>query len=1071
MSDEKDSFANANKEKKFVSISLTFNKNDVKIVNKGPYKSILIDSGIPKGKPGLPCIPWKKVFIHIPRNAVLGEIRVDQAETINLLEGIVIEPCQPNVPTLLGTKIDLVKPNQIFYSSKSKLPQINAQIIAIRGMGGFSLAEIEVCPFIYHLPEGNLELIRKIDLTLIYTQETTQASRPFLARRYEQKFAEHAKRLVINKQDIEDIFPIQEFYPEDFYFIMYPQVDHVIITSKDLADKFQKLSKWRSQMGLRSRVVTVEDIIQGKVPDTGNATFWYASGYVDGGTRDPAEAIRNFIKWASVNWLIDYVLLGGDTEIIPCRYGLIPWIFDYGNINDANTDPAKQLAFSAQASTQKSTSPASNVLDDGANTVWESDPSDTSPWIQVSIGSNTLANRMDLQWGSKHATSYQIQASLDGVNWINVYSTTSASGGNETVNFNCVSAQSLRVKINSGTSFSLASIKVYGPFKNRAYSNNSTTTRLYLETWISPDTANPLSGDLLLIKEGPYAGLIIPYDVNASDTKLGWHFVNDLLNPTSVPTTTTYFIEIRGPSQYHLKSFACKVNDNYIPTDLYYSDIASSEYPSSNQHDWDADGNKVYGEQYPGSLDEVNGIPDLYVGRAPVETPEEADIFVSKIIRYEKFQDEDGFLIPKDFAVSVLLGAQNWFGDDPNALDPAAAGKEDIKSAFIAFDPNRWKFTRRYQDFQNAPSGSDLAQASHDEILNGIKNGNNVVSLSSHGDSGYLCYLTTNDLDDVANIPSLFYGNACSTNKFDVQSPSEALSEWSVLDPHGGAVAYLGNSRFGWVGDNYIEKKYWDKLLDSDRIGEMLNQSKIISHDWGKYSLNLMGDPAMRVWSDRPKEVIAIYSSEICTGNQNFSVTVTFGGGPIKDALVCATMEGSLFVVGTTDAAGKAVIKISPSMDGIMKVSVSGKNLLPHLGSVKVKKCPGVCQPIVVCGSSICSKTVLCSNAIFCTKLLGCASRITCANKLVQCDRAIFCFRLGVCQMAVEGFEHGCPSILPEDMDWYEHILEIWRVPNLEELARRYSKEEIQKKIEVLPVELKKPIKMMLKRIIEERQA
>jgi hypothetical protein len=459
---------------------------------------------------------------------------------------------------------------------------------------------------------------------------------------------------------------------------------------------------------------------------------------------------------------------------------------------------------------------------------------------------------------------------------------------------------------------------------------------------MSPNPTNSLDENLILIKGGPHAGTIVPYDVGSNDTNLGWHFVEDLVElPGTVKNISTRFIEICGPAEYHGKFFVIKDDYNYIPADLYYSDIAAAEYPPSTDHDWDADRNGIYGERCEGELDSVNGFADIYVGRAPVETPEEADTFIDKVIRYEKFQDPDGSLLPTDFAVSVLLGSKNWIHkDESGQLDRSAEGKEDIRRSFLDFDPTRWIFTRRYQDYADVPPAdqtADLGKASKEEILNAIRDGHNVVSLSSHGGYGGLCYLRTNDIDDVISPPSIFYGSACSTNRFDVPH-GEAFSEWTILNAYGAAVAYVGSSRSSWMCDNPIELEFWEKMLDSARLGEMFNACKLIHLGWQSYSLNLLGDPAMRVWSDRPRQLKVTHPEEIGTGKQKFQVIVTSAGHPVQDALVCVTMEGTLFITANTNASGVAFLTVPAGSAGIMQITVSGKNLIPYLGSVTVKK-------------------------------------------------------------------------------------------------------------------------------------
>lgn len=1072
-------------------MSISFSKSEVTLRQQGPYMAVLIERGVPVGEPGQPALPWRKFYASVPWDTIPEDLSIKESEIILLAEKITVEPCQPNVPTMLGTEVRWVPPDAELYNSEAVWPKVPARVTVVRRMGGFAMAELEVCPFRYHMRARKLELIQKLDLVLHYTQSGKRLEKPHsvMALKHEQKFMKRVQKMVLNPKDV-DLYKVikgLEFLTDS---LTDPEIDYVIITNSTLSSKFQRLANWRTLLGLRCRVVTIEDIVAGTVPDTGGSIFWHTTGYVDGGTRDTAEAIRNFIKWASMNWLTDYVLLGGDTEIIPCRQALHSAVgsVTYGNINTPDKYKYSQLGISPMASSVATGTSAGNVLDDDPATVWRCDPTDVDPWIRVSVGTGKPVNCVDLTWGTPHATGYVVQVSDDGSNWTDVYTTNSGSGGTESITLACISASYVRLRITSGTNFAIASLKVYGPHRTtwdaKAYATSGTVTRIYLGTnvWMSANPANTLDGNLILIKEGSHAGTIVPYNVSCNSSTLGWRFVQDLVEiPGTVSAPPTPYIEICGPSQYHGQPFVLKRDYNYIPTDLYYSDIAASEYPPSSQHDWDANGNGIYGERYGGELDGVNGLADIMVGRAPVETPEEVDVFVDKVIRYEQFVyiDQFGlqFLLPTDFAVSVLLGAQNWGENVPNILDGTAVGKEAIRHDFLAHDPLRWIFTRRYEDEADVPAAdrtADLGAASKAEILNAIRDGNNVVSLSSHGSDGYLCYLVTDDIDDVVSHPAIFYGNACLTNKFDTPS-GEAFSEWTLLNKDGAAAGYVGNTRFGWTSDNPIELAFWKEMLNSGRLCEMFNVCKQVILGWQSYSINLLGDPAMRVWSDRPKQINVTHPSEVCTGSSMFQVTVQSGGNPVKDALVCATMPGTMFSTDMTNASGIATLTISPSVAGTMQITVSGKNLIPYLGGVTVKKCEDVCIGAVACGVNIiCRTSVFCGINVTCPQALVCTKLIQC-RELVACGKSIICMKdivkvqclvkLG-CPKAI-GI---CPAIDPEFLNVFEKIHDIWGFADLAEFIGRFDTLEVKRVFDRLPAEIAKPIRMMIERIKEESQ-
>jgi hypothetical protein len=80
------------------------------------------------------------------------------------------------------------------------------------------------------------------------------------------------------------------------------KLDHLIITTPELRNSFETLAIWRSQMGLRSTVVTLDQIT---TPGD-----------------DEAESLFNYITQVhrSQSGPLQYVLLGGDSELIPTRY-------------------------------------------------------------------------------------------------------------------------------------------------------------------------------------------------------------------------------------------------------------------------------------------------------------------------------------------------------------------------------------------------------------------------------------------------------------------------------------------------------------------------------------------------------------------------------------------------------------------------------------------------------------------------------------------------------------------------------------------------------------------------------
>jgi hypothetical protein len=133
-----------------------------------------------------------------------------------------------------------------------------------------------------------------------------------------------------------------------------------------------------------------------------------------------------------------YVRMYGTARATPYGYSL--WEFQvYGTSGSASTscntmDAA--LNHPATASSLESAAyPASAAVDGNTSTRWSSSFSDPQ-WLQVDLGASQTICEVTLDWEAAYATAFQIQASPDGTNWTTIYSTTTGTGGTQTLSVN-----------------------------------------------------------------------------------------------------------------------------------------------------------------------------------------------------------------------------------------------------------------------------------------------------------------------------------------------------------------------------------------------------------------------------------------------------------------------------------------------------------------------------------------------------------------------------------------------------------------------------------------------------------
>ncbi len=366
--------------------------------------------------------------------------------------------------------------------------------------------------------------------------------------------------------------------------------------------------------------------------------------------------------------------------------------------------------------------------------------------------------------------------------------------------------------------------------------------------------------------------------------------------------------------------------EDTMPCDLYYADL---------QGDWDLDDDGSYGE----IEDSIDLYPDLFVGRAPVNTIAEAQKFVEKVLIYEKNPELD-YLNNALFAAEIL-----W--SDP--YTDQGVHKNKIEGESFSSD---FQLTKLYQS---------LGNETREAVMQAIRDGQGLINHDGHGwidlisVGGWPHRIYATDFDTMTNSPryGILYSIGCWTGAFDFSSISEAF----VNSPQGGGVAYIGNSSYGWgspgnPGFGYSDRfdsRFFYSLLKEDNfhLGVALSLAKahFIPYSreknvyrWHQYQLNLLGDPELPVWTEIPETLSVAHPQSIPLGNAQILITVKDRQtqSPIKDALVCLMKQNESYASGYTDASGSIFLAVNPQTTGNFDLTVSGHNYLPFETTIPV---------------------------------------------------------------------------------------------------------------------------------------
>lgn len=276
-------------------ISLSFNKDDFEfkqdisgsfyIIPK-QYEYFLQSDTL------LPALPYIGYNVLISNTDLYDAITFSCSKTL-IQSDVLMSPNPVEIPT------------NILHSGKSYKWPISYkqkiypnQYVEYGGMDeseGYRLLSLHVCPFEYDAVTRNLYLRTSIDID-IRLRHSSSTSKSFARHGNESNIKEMIRKMIINPEDLTDTDLSATRTVTDNGLYRQSGYEYVIVTSNQFKNAFQELASWKSHKGIRSKVITVEEI---------DTTY-------SGATKQ--EKIKRAI--ADIDSL-SYVLLGGDTINVP----------------------------------------------------------------------------------------------------------------------------------------------------------------------------------------------------------------------------------------------------------------------------------------------------------------------------------------------------------------------------------------------------------------------------------------------------------------------------------------------------------------------------------------------------------------------------------------------------------------------------------------------------------------------------------------------------------------------------------------------------------------------------------
>jgi hypothetical protein len=382
-------------------------------------------------------------------------------------------------------------------------------------------------------------------------------------------------------------------------------------------------------------------------------------------------------------------------------------------------------------------------------------------------------------------------------------------------------------------------------------------------------------------------------------------------------------------------AFGC--TDDDIPSDLYFGALDGN---------WNTDGDQLWGE--PG---EADLLPEVSVGRAPVDDQDEAFNFVTKNIQYQQAP------VLNQTTRALMLGEKLFelpltYGGDYK--DEILFGATTNGCATTGFPPNFTVNTLYDRDLGSPWWGGTLSDLMNDGLHLINHHGHTTVERALRRTADQVLADLTND--GINDGYFIIYSQGCYAASFDNRQPDgeyfdDCVAEAFVTGPHG-AVAFVGNTRYGWTSaggtdgvSQYFDRQFFDALFGEEihSLGSINDDSKLdnlgaIDYEgmrWCYYELTTLGDPELDLWTDVPETLNVIHPTVLTIGQANtFAVTVESGQTRLDGASVHIRQGQDIYETLFTNSLGMAFFNLVPATPDTLDVSVTAHDHLPYSGTI-----------------------------------------------------------------------------------------------------------------------------------------
>ena len=280
-------------ENDFITKTFTFTTPQIRqiVVNNQVFDEVIMTDSEGAWNVGEPNLPAYSVSLLLPQGTTIADISIEPGTKIVLGSGYIVVPVeQPVTLSELSTVSAKGTIDPTIYSSDTIFPSNLFSIVGTYSFRGYSLLVLLLYPVQYQPISGRLSYFD--ELTLVIKTIQSGSINPMY------RGLEKDRIEIENKIDFLD--SLSTYESDSFVSLSTAGYDMLILTTDALKEGFIPLKEAHETQGLKTEIKTLS-----------NVSLLY-------GQVTP-ETIRDFIRNDYITNGINYVLIGGDTDIVPAK--------------------------------------------------------------------------------------------------------------------------------------------------------------------------------------------------------------------------------------------------------------------------------------------------------------------------------------------------------------------------------------------------------------------------------------------------------------------------------------------------------------------------------------------------------------------------------------------------------------------------------------------------------------------------------------------------------------------------------------------------------------------------------